>query len=54
LTVKINRGVRDPRHGDVTYTYHHSISGCGIAPRYSNEASGENRGTVIVGGDTGR
>jgi hypothetical protein len=49
ITVKVNRGVRDPRHGDVEYVYHHSISGCGLAPRYSNEASSENRGSVIVG-----
>lgn len=48
VTVKVNRGARDPRHGDVTYTYHHSISGCGIAPRYSSEVN-ENRSTVIVG-----
>jgi hypothetical protein len=48
-TAKINRGVRDVRHGDITYTYHHSIDGCALAPRYSNEASGENRGSVIVG-----
>lgn len=48
ITVKVNRGTRDPRHGDITYTYHHEIEGCAAAPRYSNEMS-ENRGTVIVG-----
>lgn len=49
ITVKVNRGVRDPRHGDITYTFHHEIDGCAMAPRYSNEATGENRGSVIVG-----
>jgi hypothetical protein len=33
----------------MTYTYHHSIDGCALAPRYSNEVTGENRGSVIVG-----
>jgi hypothetical protein len=49
VTVKVNRDIDGPsRYGDVTRTYHHSIDGCALAPRYSSEVN-ENRTSVIVG-----
>lgn len=47
ITVKINRSVQN-KFGDITRTYHHSIDGCMLAPRYSTEST-ENRTSVIVG-----
>jgi hypothetical protein len=47
ITVTVQRGTRG-KYGDITYTDHHDIGGCAMAPRYSNEVT-DNRSSTIVG-----
>lgn len=48
LSVEVHRPPAMDRHGDGSYTFHHTIDGCAMAPRYSSEVN-ENRTSVIVG-----
>ena len=49
ITVTVRRGVRNPRFGDITVVDHHTIDGCALAPRYSDEVTTNNTNRVIVG-----
>jgi hypothetical protein len=47
IAVTVQRGVRG-KYGDIAYTDHHTLTGCALAPRYSNEIT-DNRSSTIVG-----
>lgn len=47
ITVEVHRSMQ-VKHGDRTYVLSHTIAGCAMAPRYSNEVT-DRRSAVIVG-----
>lgn len=48
-TVEVHRSPGRQKFGDVTRVKHHEIENCGIAPRYSTDATEGNSSRVIVG-----
>lgn len=49
ITVTVQRPTGPAnRYGEVIYADHHTIDGCGFAPRYSSEVN-DNRTSVITG-----